>query len=249
MGTLARAMSHGGVLVNFLEKILHKKSSQQAGVYTGPPYVLKTYLKEDGSFDYLRYRSIQNEGNRTKIDKCWVHRENVTFLSDYLLSQMSDIRFGLCHGTRRGLEQQWFRERLGCEVIGTEIADTATQFPHTIQWDFHEVKPEWVGAADFIYSNSLDHSYDPGLCLNRWMSCLRPGGICIIEHTAVDEPQYATDLDPFGASLWLMPYLVLMWSEGQFCIHTILDAPAGKRKVEYTKFLIIKKSDAPAAEV
>ena len=26
---------------------------------------------------------------------------------------------------------------------------------------FPEVKPEWIGKADFIYSNSFDHSYDP----------------------------------------------------------------------------------------
>jgi hypothetical protein len=232
--------------MNFFKKAFPKKPSKTSA-YMGAPYVLKTYLKEDGSFDYARYKAIQNEGNKAKLDKCWVQPENIAFLSDYLRSQLPNIRFGLCHGTRRGLEQQWFRENLGCEVIGTEIADTATQFPHTIQWDFHEVKPEWVGAVDFIYSNSLDHSYDPGLCLTRWMSCLRPGGICIIEHTSVDEPQYATSLDPFGASLWIMPYLVLEWGKGRFCVQAILDAPSAKRKVEYTKFLIIKNAGGPVA--
>jgi hypothetical protein len=232
--------------MNFFKKPFSSKSSAKAA-YIGAPYVLKAYLKDDGSFDYSRYRSIQNEGNKAKIDKCWVQPENIEFLSDYLRSRLTDIRFGLCHGTRRGLEQQWFRKHLGCEVIGTEIADTATQFPYTIQWDFHEVKPEWVGAVDFIYSNSLDHSYDPELCLNRWMSCLRPGGLCIVEHTSVDEPQYATDLDPFGATLWLMPYLILEWGKGSFSVDAILDAPAMKRKIEYTKFLIIKNAASPMA--
>ncbi|MBK6621188.1 MAG: hypothetical protein IPG32_10020 [Saprospirales bacterium] len=50
---------------------------------------------------------------------------------------------------------------MNCEVIGTEISDSASKFSHTIEWDFHEVKPEWIGRADFIYSNSFDHSYDP----------------------------------------------------------------------------------------
>jgi hypothetical protein len=233
--------------MNFFNRTFRKKSSTKPAPYAGAPYVLKTYLREDGSFDYPLYKSIQNEGNKAKIDKCWVQPENIAFLSDYLQSQLGDIRFGLCHGTRRGLEQKWFREHLGCEVIGTEIAETATQFPDTIQWDFHDVKPEWVGAVDFIYSNSLDHSYDPGLCLNRWMSSLRPGGICIVEHTSVDEPEYATDLDPFGANLWIMPYLVLEWSKGNFCVDAILDAPVGKRKIEYTKFLIIKNTAQPVA--
>jgi hypothetical protein len=203
-------------------------------------YVLRSYLKPDGSFDYERYRAIQNAGNNKKIDKNWVLPENIAFLSQFLKSELPNIKFGLCHGTRRGLEQQWFREHLQCEVIGTEIADTALQFPNTIQWDFHEVKPEWIGNVDFIYSNALDHSYNPELCLARWMSCLRPGGICILEHATASEPQYTSDLDPFGASLLIMPYLILKWGKGTFHVQQILDAPALQRKMGYTSFLIIR---------
>jgi SAM-dependent methyltransferase len=39
---------------------------------------------------------------------------------------------------------------------------------------------EWVDSVDLIYSNSLDHSYDPIHCLRQWFKCLRPGGICIL---------------------------------------------------------------------
>jgi len=92
--------------------------------------------------------------------------------------------------------------------MGTEISDTATQFPNTIQWDFHEVKPEWVGAVDFIYSNSFDHTYDPERCLNAWMSCVRSGGMCILEHSSLHGTGGATQLDPFGAELSQMPYLI-----------------------------------------
>ncbi|MEJ0015745.1 MAG: hypothetical protein WDN25_04115 [Acetobacteraceae bacterium] len=46
-------------------------------------------------------------------------------------------------------------------MLGTEISDTATQSSTTIQWDFHEVKPEWLNSVDFIYSVSWDHRYDP----------------------------------------------------------------------------------------
>lgn len=205
-------------------------------------YILYSYLKPDGGFDYERYKAVQNHGNKIKLDQRWVLPENIAFLSLFLKGEIPDIKFGLCHGTRSGMEQQWFREHLGCEVIGTEIADSASQFPHTIQWDFHEVKPEWIGSVDFIYSNSFDHSYDPELCLNRWVSCLKPGGICIIEHTAASEPQHTSELDPFGASLVIMPYLILHWSKGAFSVHKILEAPAGKRKIAYTTFLIIRRS-------
>ena len=39
---------------------------------------------------------------------------------------------------------------------------------------------------------------DPEKCLNSWMSCLRPGGLCIIEHSSRHEAQAANELDPFG---------------------------------------------------
>ena len=121
--------------------------------------ILYKYLNGDGSFDYERYRRVQIEGNHRKLGNIWVAEENIAYLADYL--RPKNPRFGICHGTRRGKEQEWFRKYLQCEVIGTEISDTALQFPDTIQWDFHEVKPEWIGAVDFIYSNSFDHSYDP----------------------------------------------------------------------------------------
>jgi hypothetical protein len=102
---------------------------------------------------------------------------------------------------------------LDCQVIGTEISDTANEFPHTIQWDFHEAKNAWIDSVDFIYSNSFDHTCDPKKCLNVWMSCVREGGICILEHTSGHER--ATELDPFGAHISQMPYLILLWGEGK----------------------------------
>lgn len=149
--------------------------------------------------DYEDYRKAQIEGNIKKIDRLWVSEENIRQLSEYLKKEVPSLKFGICHGTRRGKEQEWFRKYLGIEVIGTEISPTASQFPHTIEWDFHDVKEEWVGATDFIYSNSFDHSYKPEACLDAWMSCLKKGGVCILEwsngHT---EP---TKLDPFGGSI------------------------------------------------
>lgn len=218
---------------------LFKKGKNGSSEGAGKNFVLRSYTRTDGSFDYELYRSEQEEGNKRKLDRCWVLPENIEFLSRFLRRRRDDIQFGLCHGTRRGLEQQWFREHLNCEVIGTEISDTATQFANTIQWDFHDVKPEWRGKADFIYSNSFDHSYDPALCITRWMSCLRPGGVCIIEHSSAHEPDGASHYDPFGATLAIMPYLILEWSKGAFAVQEILDAPKGYKGIGYIKFLVI----------
>lgn len=204
-------------------------------------YALYKYLREDGTLDYEKYRRIQIEGNKRKTDRVWVIEENIAFLSRQIQRILGSPRFGLCHGTRRGLEQAWFKKYLGCDVLGTEISDTASQFPDTIQWDFHDVKPEWIGATDFIYSNAFDHSYDPEKCLNAWMSCLRRGGICILEHSSGHAASAVTALDPFGADIVMMPYLVVTWGKGLYGVREILEAPEKREDVQYLFFLIVQK--------
>ncbi|MEZ4944368.1 MAG: methyltransferase domain-containing protein [Cyclobacteriaceae bacterium] len=202
----------------------------------------KSYLNTDGSFNYSHYRKVQEEGNKRKLKNVWVLEENISFLSDYLINKLGIVKFGICHGTRQGLEQKWFRKYLNCEVIGTEISETATQFPDTIQWDFHETKKEWLDAVDFIYSNSFDHSYNPESCLNNWMSCVKPGGLCILEHSDRHGISSSTDLDPFGADLVVMPYLITLWGGGKYFVRAILEAPARRNDTNHIHFLVIEKA-------
>lgn len=204
-------------------------------------FTLFTYQREDGTFDYEKYKAIQTKGNKDKLHNVWVQEENIKFLANYVKQKIPNPTFGLCHGTRRGNEQKWFSEALGCHVLGTEISDTATQFPNTIQWDFHEVKPEWIGNVDFIYSNSFDHSFDPEKCINAWMSCLKPNGVCILEHSEGHGFGGVTELDPFGAELVHMPYLVALWGKGKFGVREILDAPKRMDSMNYLKFLVLQK--------
>ena len=226
---------------NRLEAIAHRLGHAIRRLATKNQAVrfrIHSYCNPNGSFDYEKYKATQIAGNKRKLDKVWVAKENIAFLADYIGRRLGHATFGLCHGTRRGKEQAWFRELLHCEVLGTEISDTAEQFPNTIQWDFHEIKPEWIHAADFIYSNSFDHSYDPEKCLKAWMRCLKKGGMCIIEHTSDHET--SSELDPFGASIAVMPYLILKWGEGGFCVRELLDAPFKPRTLSYMQYLIIQ---------
>jgi hypothetical protein len=174
-----------------LKRIIFKRLYPSREIY-------QIRFEKDGTFAYDEYKKIQTAGNKRKIDYVFESEENVKMLSSYLAKNLSGIKFGLCHGTRRGKEQEWFRKYLNAEVIGTEISDTATTFPNTIQWDFHDVKNEWIGNVDFIYSNSLDHSYDARYCLKQWFSCLRKNGICIINGTTSNSPWSTDRLDPFG---------------------------------------------------
>jgi hypothetical protein len=204
-------------------------------------FTLYKYLKRDGSFDYDRYRKIQIERNKRSLNKVFVIEENIAFLSEYIRSVIGVPRFGICHGTRQGREQEWFRKYLACEVIGTEISETAEQFPYTIQWDFHKTKDEWINATDFIYSNAFDHSYDPQKCLDAWMSCLRVGGLCILEHSSSHEARNTSDTDPFGSDLVQMPYLILTWGKGKYGIREIMNAPVKYDRLGYLSYIVLHR--------
>lgn len=223
----------------------HNPEKAQDGKNSAKIYALKidSYLNTNGEFDYKKYKETQTSGNKAKIQNVWVQEDNIQFLSNYILKGNSKPNFGICHGTRRGMEQLWFSKYLGCDVIGTEISDTAKDFPNTIQWDFHDLKDEWIGNVDFIYSNSFDHSYNPEMCLNNWMKCLKPNGVCIIEHSDYHGVKGVDDLDPFGAELLIMPYLILSWSKGAFAVKEILDAPKKSSSVRQLNFLVVANNN------
>jgi hypothetical protein len=225
----------------FLVSFGYEIRSARPATTEAPAFTLYKYLRPDGSFDYEKYLEIQKDGNKRKIEKVWVIEENIAFLSNYIKNAMPSPQFGICHGTRSGKEQEWFRKYIGCNVIGTEISDTAELFPHTIRWDFHETKPEWIDAVDVIYSNSFDHSYDPEKCLDAWMSCIKKGGLCIIEHSNAHGPSGASELDPFGADIIQMPYLITIWGKGRYGVRQLLLAPKRYKRLEYLYFIIIQK--------
>ena len=202
-------------------------------------YELFQYTNEKGDFDYEKYKDIQTARNKSKINKYRTDEFIMKFLSDFISKNIDKTQFGLCHGTRTGKEQEWFRKYLNCNVIGTEISDTATQFPHTIQWDFHKLNDEWINAVDFIYTNSFDHSYAPNEALDTWMKCLKKDGLLIIEHSTGHTK--ATETDPFGAHVSQMPYLILLWGKGNHYVSEILNLPEEHQNdKKNTKFLIIR---------
>lgn len=204
---------------------------------------MKLYSYKDiaGKFDYERYRSIQEQGNIRKINAVWAREENIKFLSDYLRGhfKINNLR-GVCHGTRRGLEQQWFRQYLPSNrVIGTEISKTAADFPHTLQMDFHDPLPPNLDKPDFIYTNSLDHSYDPRACLQTWMTSLNKNGLCLIEHSSGHEPDKVTELDPFGVTIKELIRLLPSWGYPIQCLLALPD----KEPLDYLYCIVAKNNE------
>jgi hypothetical protein len=153
--------------------------------------------------DYDHYRDSQIEANKKKIKNSYVDKNSIKYLIDYYSN-----RFGrrankiLCHGTRRGLEQEYFKKFLGkdIDILGTEISDNAKDYPNTIQWDFHKSQESWRSYYDIVYSNSFDHSYKPAECLDEWMSCINSEGICIIEYSPICDT-ILNKVDCFSGSL------------------------------------------------
>lgn len=239
-------MQVNGRMKQLLNKAFKKLGCKLAGINAqqilNEHYILYRYLDKNGSFDYETYRKVQIEGNKRKLGLVWVKEENIKFLSQYIKTLIAAPAFGICHGTRRGKEQEWFSKYLGCHVIGTEISDTAVQFPNTIQWDFHKTKPEWINAVDFIYSNSFDHSFNPEECLTAWMESLKPGGVCILEHTSGHGLSGASNLDPFGVDMAIFPYLILKWGKGKYAAREILDAPARPGGIAEAHFICIQNN-------
>lgn len=131
------------------------------------------YQHDYGSGGYEAYRQLQIGWNKAKIDAVWADERTLEAIAEDV--ERRGLKTGLCHGARNGYEVEWFRKRLGTEVIGTDISDTATRFPNMVVQDFHEPRSEWLGKWDFIYTNSLDQAFDPRKALDTWSEQLGGG--------------------------------------------------------------------------
>lgn len=187
---------------------------------------------------YERYRSVQILHNRRKIDKVWADSATLAIIAEYLRSSRIAVASGICHGTRRGFEQAELARLLDCPVIGTEISETAADFPNTVQWDFHDVKPEWRDAFSFVYSNSLDQAFAPRRALDTWVGQLQPDGLLFIEHSLSHAAMGAGEMDPFGAHPMAMPYLLFEWGRGTYRLVDLI-RPEDKKRGKFELWLFV----------
>lgn len=144
--------------------------------------------------NYDAYVEAQKEGNRRKLHNIWVRPETI----EKIVAHAPElVRTVLCHGTRNGAEQRLFKQHYPhAYVIGTEIADTAADYPDTIQHDFHLGRPQWLASFDIVYSNSWDHAMLPRMALDTWSAQLAPGGRLFLEHGTSPVVNRSTATDP-----------------------------------------------------
>jgi len=199
---------------NFLRKRGYSVSHGGGEDYRGD-YRLMQYSS------YEQYVSVQTEGNKRKIDQVWADEATIDVICDYVRKAIPNAKRGLCHGSRNGTEVKWFSDRLGIDVMGTDISDTASRFGLT-QWDFHDENPDWKKAFDFVYTNSHDHAHDPQKAFTTWVGQLADGGKLFIEHTLGHAPASVSTLDPFGIDPKVLPYAVLEFGEGKYAVTKVI---------------------------
>ena len=96
-------------------------------------------------------------------------------ISNFLIENINtSIIKGICHGSRNGFEQNFFNKKKDkFHVIGTDISNTVENFKDSLTHDFHKEKKEWLNNFDFVYSNSLDQSFDPRKALQTWLNQIK----------------------------------------------------------------------------
>lgn len=210
-------------------------------------YVVKgSFMAPDGSFDYAEYAAVQIAGNKRKFDKVWADRETIEAICGHLTRTLGTVEAGLCHGSRNGAEIRWFKEILGCPVIGTDISPTAGDVPDMVQWDFHDANPDWIGRFDFVYTNSHDHAYDPARAIATWVDQLKPNGLLVLEHSMAHSEQGVTNLDPFGIDPKVFPYVLLQWGAGRFAMTDMIMRPPTEQKKHRLWIFFIRRVPAVA---
>ena len=195
--------------------------------------------------DYNEYKETQIYYNKKKIDKVWADEKTLEKIGNFLKENISsNLIKGICHGSRNGFEQNFFNEKKdGFEVIGTDISETAKDYKNSIVHDFHDEKKEWLENFDFVYSNSIDQSFDPQKALNTWLKQIKQGGYVIIEHSDQHGVVSSGKMDPFGVEANFFPYLLSEWFGHSISIQIIKGLKINKNNAPVFLFILKKLSN------
>ncbi len=193
--------------------------------------------------NYDEYKKTQIFFNKQKINKVWADEKTLKIVSNFLKENIKSEKIkGLCHGSRNGFEQKCFINEIpNAEVIGTDISETANDYDNSIVHDFHDEKKDWIENFDFVYSNSLDQSYDPEKALNTWINQVKKDRYVIIEHSDQHGVISSGKMDPFGVEANFFPYLLTEWFGHKISLKIIKSIKKNKNDAP-VYFFIMKKT-------
>jgi hypothetical protein len=192
--------------------------------------------------DYQEYKETQEHYNKKKIKHVWADELNLKKICEFILTNVktSNIK-GLCHGSRNGFEQNFILSNIpNSEIIGTDISETESDFKNSIVWDFHKENKDWINNFDFVYSNSLDQSYDPKSALTTWFNQVKKNGYVIIEHSEQHGVIASGKMDPFGVEANFFPYLISEWFGHSISISIIKSLKPNKVNAPVWLFILKK---------
>jgi hypothetical protein len=192
--------------------------------------------------NYDEYKETQIFYNKKKINHIWADEETLNIISNFIKENINKENInGLCHGSRNGFEQEFFNNNIiNAKVLGTDISETANKFKNSVVWDFHKINDRWLNSFDFIYTNSLDQSYDPKLALTTWLGQINKNGYIIIEHSDQHGVRSSGKMDPFGVEANYFPYLLSDWFGHSISVKIIRTIKRNKASAP-AWFFIIKK--------
>ena len=192
--------------------------------------------------NYDEYKDTQIFFNKQKINKVWADENTLKIVSNFLKENIKSEKIkGLCHGSRNGFEQKCFINEIpNAEVIGTDISETANDYDNSIVHDFHDEKKDWIENFDFVYSNSLDQSYDPEKALNTWINQVKKDRYVIIEHSDQHGVISSGKMDPFGVEANFFPYLLTEWFGHKISLKIIKSIKKNKNDAPVYLFIMKK---------
>ena len=192
--------------------------------------------------NYDEYKKTQIFFNKQKINKVWADEDTLKIISNFLKENIKSEKIkGLCHGSRNGFEQKCFINEIpNAEVIGTDISETANDYDNSIVHDFHDEKKDWIENFDFVYSNSLDQSYDPEKALNTWINQVKKNRYVIIEHSDQHGVISSGKMDPFGVEANFFPYLLTEWFGHKISLKIIKSIKKNKNDAPVYLFIMKK---------
>jgi len=227
------------LIKNLINKLLYKFGYRISKVNnTGE--LVKIYKYKD----YEEYKNTQIFYNKKKIDKIWADEKTLEKIILFLKKNIQSEKIkGICHGSRNGFEQNYFNEsKKDFDVIGTDISETAKDYKNSIIHDFHDEKKEWLNSFDFVYSNSLDQSFDPKTALSVWLNQIKENGYVIIEHSDQHGVVSSGKMDPFGVEANFFPYLLSEWFGHSISIEIIKGVKYNKNNAPVFLFILKKIS-------
>jgi hypothetical protein len=190
----------------------------------------------------MELHAFKSYAHYIKAQKRTLHRrgigpyfsvENIDDICNWLKAHKARVRRGICHGARCGREADQFLIHFPKMLMfGTDIVPKSGKASRyktkcdVIQHDFMNPVKRWENKFDVLYSNSLDHAYDPVACLETWFGQLKPERGHMFIHWNTSDRGTGGGGDCFGAHL--DEYIDLLNDQGQV-VDLIYSMGTGRR--------------------